>query len=103
MSRNTDCMSGEGSDVLLDEQFLNNEIRKRRAWQTDIDSLASQDLDLLDIDDDLVEEDEAGCPLPSTPEDNQLLEEEVRISYLFVSLLLFDKVTYKMFVFANCR
>lgn len=70
----------------MDEQFLNNEIRKRRAWQADIDSLASQDLDLLDIDDDeLVEEDEAGCPLPSTPEDNQLLEEEVCL-FIFYNL-----------------
>lgn len=77
MSRNTDCMSGEGSDVLMDEQFLNNEVRKRRVWHPDVDSLVSEDLDLLDIDDDLVEEDEAGCPLPSTPEDTQLLEAEM--------------------------
>jgi adiponectin receptor len=52
-------------------------LRKRHIWHSDDDSLTSADIDLLD--DDIVEEeeDEAGCPLPSTPEDNQLLEAEV--------------------------
>lgn len=59
-------------------------LRKRRAWNPEEDSLASadDDIDLLDMgddDDDLGEEEEdgAGCPLPSTPEDNQLLEAEM--------------------------
>lgn len=52
-------------------------LRKRHIWNPDEDSLVSADIDLLD--DDIVEEedDEGGCPLPSTPEDNQLLEAEV--------------------------
>lgn len=58
-------------------------VRKRRPWNSD-GSLGDGhlDLDLLDIDDDGLddedeEEDGVGCPLPSTPEDNQLLEAEV--------------------------
>lgn len=83
-------MSGGGSDILADELILNNEIRKRRAWHLDTDSLASvisQELDLLDLDVDVDEEEEfdgAGCPLPSTPEDTHLLEAEVTF---FLSLL----------------
>lgn len=81
MSHQPDCMSCEGSDILSDELFLKDEIRKRRTW-ADTDSLASvnsRDLDLLDIDDDDDEEEDdgAGCPLPSTPEDTELLEQEV--------------------------
>lgn len=55
-------------------------LRKRRGWGPE-DSLSNNglDLDLLEDDDDeLVEEDDAGCPLPSTPEDTQLIEAEVR-------------------------
>lgn len=87
MSRNQDCMSCEGSDILSDEVFLHNEIRRRRTWQADIDSLSvtSRDLDLLDIEDideeEEEEEDGAGCPLPSTPEDSELLEKEVSTTY----------------------
>ncbi|XP_051862518.1 adiponectin receptor protein isoform X2 [Drosophila nasuta] len=54
-------------------------LRKRRGWGPE-DSLSHNglDLDLLEDDDDeLVEEDDAGCPLPSTPEDTQLIEAEV--------------------------
>lgn len=57
-------------------------LRKRRGWGPE-DSLSNNglDLDLLEDDDDeLVEEDDAGCPLPSTPEDTQLIEAEVRYS-----------------------
>lgn len=65
------------SSVLRDESGL----RKRHVWhdvdEEDGDSLHSDDSDLLD--DELAEDDEdaVGCPLPSTPEDHQLLEEEV--------------------------
>lgn len=68
----------------LDPDIL---LRKRHVWNLDEDSLASADIDLLD--DDLVEEEEdaAGCPLPSTPEDNQLLEAEVNIDFVsFITL-----------------
>lgn len=72
------------SSALRDE--LPSSLRKRHVWHgtDDVDSFHSDDSDLLDDDDDdddeddLEEEDDAvGCPLPSTPEDNQLLEEEV--------------------------
>ncbi|XP_030371323.1 adiponectin receptor protein isoform X1 [Scaptodrosophila lebanonensis] len=53
-------------------------LRKRRGWGPE-DSLSHNDLDLLgDDDDELVEEDDAGCPLPSTPEDTQLIEAEMQ-------------------------
>ncbi|TMW45922.1 hypothetical protein DOY81_008997 [Sarcophaga bullata] len=51
-------------------------LRKRRIWGHE-DSLSANDLDLLEDDDVLVEEDDAGCPLPSTPEDTQLIEAEM--------------------------
>lgn len=55
-------------------------LRKRRPWNPD-GSLVSGDIDLLGddvgLDDDEENEDGVGCPLPSTPEDNQLLEAEV--------------------------
>lgn len=57
-------------------------LRRRHPWN----SLVSEGIDLLaDVDelDDEEEEDGVGCPLPSTPEDNQLLEAEVQ----FMSLL----------------
>ena len=43
------------------------------------DSLASEDIDLLDDDDELEkeEDDDIGYPLPSTPEGTQLLEAEI--------------------------
>lgn len=52
-------------------------LRKRMPWN----SIVSDGIDLLaDVDElDDEEEDEIGCPLPSTPEDNQLLEAEVVI------------------------
>lgn len=52
-------------------------LRKRNPWN----SLVSDSIDLLaDVDelDDEEEDEGIGCPLPSTPEDNQLLEAEVR-------------------------
>lgn len=65
-------------------------IRKRRPWNPEIDSLGSGELDILDDDDDALyeEEDGGGCPLPSTPEDNQLLEAEVIYYYLFRNKIL---------------
>lgn len=51
-------------------------LRRRNPWN----SLVSDSIDLLaDVDelDDEEEEDGVGCPLPSTPEDNQLLEAEM--------------------------
>lgn len=72
------------SSALRDEMAL-NVLRKRHVWHSDADSLHSDDSDLMDEDDEdeLAEDDEdaVGCPLPSTPEDNQLLEEEVIIVY----------------------
>jgi len=50
-------------------------LRKRRDWGTE-DKIGNN-IDLLEDDDILVEEDDGGCPLPSTPEDNELIEAEV--------------------------
>lgn len=62
-----------------DDHMSSNEtaLRRRNPWN----SLVADGIDLLaDVDelDDEEEEDGAGCPLPSTPEDNQLLEAEVK-------------------------
>lgn len=82
MSRSEDGVSSSGGGDFLSEDNFMTDVRKRRAWQPDTDSLGSvisHELDLLSIDD-LDEEEEyhgAGCPLPSTPEDTQLLEAEV--------------------------
>lgn len=76
--------------VMDDEVFAGDEnvnlsdsnLRKRHPWN----SLVAESIDLLaDVDelDDEEEEDGVGCPLPSTPEDNQLLEAEVSKCYLF--------------------
>ncbi|XP_064549240.1 adiponectin receptor protein isoform X3 [Drosophila montana] len=59
---------GEDEDEDIFEQ-VTMILRKRRGW-------GPGDL-LEDDDDELVEEDDAGCPLPSTPEDTQLIEAEV--------------------------
>lgn len=69
-----DQVNAEANQILEDMT-----LRKRRPWRPD-GSLVSGDLDLLDDgldDDDEEEEDGVGCPLPSTPEDNQLLEAEM--------------------------
>lgn len=58
-------------------------LRKRHPWN----SLVSESIDLLaDVDelDDEEEDDGVGCPLPSTPEDNQLLEAEVSDVFVFL-------------------
>lgn len=67
-------LNAEANRILADMT-----LRKRRPWNPD-GSLVSGDIDLLgDVDglDDEEEEDGVGCPLPSTPEDNQLLEAEM--------------------------
>lgn len=69
---------GEPTLTTADDHGSTSEavLRKRNPWN----SLVSDSIDLLaDVDelDDEEEEDGVGCPLPSTPEDNQLLEAEV--------------------------
>lgn len=70
----------ETTPTMADDHGINNEsaLRRRNPWN----SLVADGIDLLaDVDelDDEEEEDGAGCPLPSTPEDNQLLEAEVKL------------------------
>lgn len=76
-------MAKRNSSMSLDDQLNDINlgldpdiiIRKRHVWSPEEDSLESADIDLMDDDEEL--EDGAGCPLPSTPEDNELLEAEV--------------------------
>ncbi|EDX13944.1 GD18448 [Drosophila simulans] len=68
----TATLRREGSDEDIFEQ-VQMILRKRRGWGPE-DSLSPNDLDILEYDDELVEEDDAGCPLPSTREDTQLIE-----------------------------
>ncbi|XP_043067999.1 adiponectin receptor protein isoform X1 [Drosophila bipectinata] len=69
---------GSGSDEVEEDIFeeVKMILRKRRGWGPE-DSLSANDLGLLEYDDELGEEDDAGCPLPSTPEDTQLIEAEM--------------------------
>lgn len=72
--------SDEDDDIFDEVKMI---LRKRRAWDH-ADALSANDLDLLGDDDVLAEdEDEAGCPLPSTPEDTQLIEAEVNKNKCF--------------------
>ncbi|XP_017131438.1 adiponectin receptor protein isoform X1 [Drosophila elegans] len=71
----TATLRGSGSEEDIFEQ-VEMILRKRRGWGPE-DSLSANDLDLLGYDDELAEEDDAGCPLPSTPEDTQLIEAEM--------------------------
>lgn len=66
-------LNAEANQILEDMT-----LRKRRPWNPD-GSLVSGDIDLDDGLDDEEEEDGVGCPLPSTPEDNLLLEAEVSV------------------------
>lgn len=77
-------------------------LRKRNPWN----SIVSDSIDLLaDVDelDDEEEEDGVGCPLPSTPEDNQLLEAEVnryiasKLFIVFCFFLLLKIIYNKLF------
>lgn len=53
-------------------------LRKRKLWDPETESLTSEIKDLLDDDSNsLVEEECVGCPLPSTPEDENLLDSEM--------------------------
>lgn len=76
--RYADDSSGDGDSDSNVKILEDMSLRKRRPWNPD-GSLVSGEIDLLDDDDGLDEEEEdgVGCPLPSTPEDNQLLEAEV--------------------------
>lgn len=69
-----------GSDEAEEDIFeqVKMILRKRRGWGPE-DSLSGNDLDILEYDDEIGEEDDAGCPLPSTPEDTQLIEAEVSV------------------------
>lgn len=63
-------------------------LRKRRGWENIINP--EFEMPVVDSDDDeLEEEDEAGCPLPSTPEDTQLIEAEVSVFILYLLLFTF--------------
>lgn len=73
----SDGSHSEEDDIFEEVKMI---LRKRRGWGPN-DSLDSQDLDLLGDDDVLAEEDEVGCPLPSTPEDTQLIEAEVSLTF----------------------
>lgn len=69
------------TSTMIDDHGSSNEsaLRRRNPWNL----LVADSIDLLadvdELDDDEEEEDGAGCPLPSTPEDNQLLEAEVKL------------------------
>ncbi|XP_045469162.1 adiponectin receptor protein isoform X2 [Harmonia axyridis] len=53
-------------------------LRKRKVWDLENESLTSEIKELLDDDvNSLVEEDCVGCPLPSTPEDEAVLDSEM--------------------------
>lgn len=76
----TSTMADEISELNGDNYPLgslfddDNVLRRRNPW-----TLMSEGIDILaDVDAlDEEEDDGVGCPLPSTPEDNQLLEAEV--------------------------
>lgn len=53
-------------------------LRKRKVWDPETESITSEIKDLLEDDvNSLVEEDCVGCPLPSTPEDENMLATEM--------------------------
>lgn len=53
-------------------------LRKRRIWDPETESITSEIKELLEEDvNSLVEEDCIGCPLPSTPEDENLLDSDM--------------------------
>lgn len=76
-NRMSEMLGEETSTVSDNGSAIESVLRKRNPWN----SLVTDSIDLLaDVDelDDEEEEDGVGCPLPSTPEDNQLLEAEVK-------------------------
>lgn len=79
----TTSTTGDHGSASVSESVL----RKRNPWN----SLVSDSIDLLADVDELdyeEEEDGVGCPLPSTPEDNQLLEAEVCNFIIFLHLFI---------------
>lgn len=88
----TSADDGVGDSINETETTL----RKRNPWN----SLVSDSIDLLaDVDelDDEEEEEGVGCPLPSTPEDNQLLEAEVSVLFKLNFIIVFDNVYVEIF------
>lgn len=65
-------------------------VRKRHAWNYTVADSIDLLADVAELED---EEDGVGCPLPSTPEDNQLLEAEVNAisKYYFCTRLFLSK------------
>lgn len=89
-----DQVNAEARQILEDMT-----LRKRRPWNPD-GSLVSGDIDLLGDDDGLddeEEEDGVGCPLPSTPEDNQLLEAEVCVEKRGLLVVRFEMTNTNRF------
>ncbi|XP_050302889.1 adiponectin receptor protein isoform X2 [Anthonomus grandis grandis] len=68
----------DAEDSLPDTDTDTGGLRKRKIWDPETESIASEIKDLLDDDvNSLVEEDCIGCPLPSTPEDENVLDSEM--------------------------
>lgn len=79
------------SNTIVDSNNpVGGSLRKRNPWN----SIVSDSIDLLaDVDElDDEEEEEIGCPLPSTPEDNQLLEAEVNHKSIILCFLFSHRV-----------
>ncbi|XP_026474294.1 adiponectin receptor protein-like isoform X3 [Ctenocephalides felis] len=83
MPQYTDSESEDGRSMtdgpLPPLELTDSVLRKRQIWHPDEDSMRSEIKDLLDDDGVSLaeEEDGAGCPLPSTPEDQLLLDAEM--------------------------
>nr|XP_023021565.1 adiponectin receptor protein-like [Leptinotarsa decemlineata] len=62
-----------------DVQDIETVLRKRKIWDPETESITSEIKELLeeDVNSLLVEEDCVGCPLPSTPEDENILDSEM--------------------------
>lgn len=68
----------DAEDSISDFEPDRDGLRKRRAWDPDEKSITSEIKELLEEDvNSLVEEDCIGCPLPSTPEDENILDSEM--------------------------
>ncbi|XP_018562472.1 adiponectin receptor protein isoform X2 [Anoplophora glabripennis] len=68
----------DAEDSIKDIQDFEIGLRKRKLWDPESESITSEIKDLLDEDvNSLVEEDCVGCPLPSTPEDENILDSEM--------------------------
>ncbi|XP_065169961.1 adiponectin receptor protein isoform X2 [Atheta coriaria] len=70
--------AGDSMQSLTEASVMDNILRKRKIWDPETESIASEIKELLDEDANLLgEEEEVGCPLPSTPEDENLLQSEM--------------------------